>query len=511
MHAVIGIDLGTTSIKSILFSKQGDILQTEKTATPISSDRYGSIYRAADIWAAVKLQLEKLLSCQDTAPKEAAKAPAGAGSQAGPAACGGIRIDGIAVTGMAEAGLILNRQEGREVTDILPWFERRTMRLSQRVSMAEDARNFAKTGLHNSFKYGIYKFLWLLEESGTKRSDTVWLSVCDYIVYKLTGQLVTEPGFAARTYVYDIVNHRWDSERIRSYGLSEKNFPAVVPSGKIVGSFRADGKEIPVALAGHDHVCAAFGLLYDAPDGICDSAGTSETYIGRLRALPKGGFDPKTGILYGPFVDGGWFYMANVPSSGHSVEWYRKKLQLEEFSYEAMNRALLKMEGGPTGLLYFPYLTGMGSPWYQSSMRGALLGLQENTDGRTVLKAILEGIQYQAAWVLSILEKEHDIGKKDLVCAGGSANNRAMMQIKADILQRSVRISKAQEATLAGAAALFYQKSAGEKTARAFLERALPGKESVEPNPEQAKHYEEILRKKYLPMANMLKNFYEDA
>lgn len=131
---------------------------------------------------------------------------------------------------------------GREVTDILPWFERRTMQLSQNVSEEEDARCFAQTGLHNSFKYGIYKFLWLLEDCKQERSDAIWLSVCDYIIYKLTGRFVTEPGFAARTYVYDIVNNCWDIERIRAYGMSEENFPTVVPSGSVAGSFWADGK-----------------------------------------------------------------------------------------------------------------------------------------------------------------------------------------------------------------------------------------------------------------------------
>lgn len=487
MRTVIGIDLGTTSIKSILFSEHGEILRAEKAATPLAADLHGSVYHPDEIWSIVKGQLERLAAGTDA------------------------EIDGIAVTGMAEAGLMLERSTGREASDILPWFERRTQALAKRMNEEEEERRFGKTGLHNSFKYGIYKFLWLLKESGRKPSDMIWLSVCDYIVYKLTGRMVTEPGFAARTYVYDIVNNCWDGERIRAYGLFEDNFPAVIDSGSIAGVWRMAGKEIPVALAGHDHVCAAFGLLHGAPDCICDSAGTSETYIGRLERLPEGGFDAETGMLYGPYADGGWYFMANVPSSGHSVEWYRKKLQLSELSYEEMNRALLRLKKGPTGLLYFPWLTGMGSPWYESSMRGGLLGLQEDTDGFTALKAVMEGVQYQAAWALSILEREHGIGKKDLICAGGSANNRAMMQIKADILQRNVRLLSAQEATLAGAAALFYQKNAGAEAAGIFLQGALPGGEVMTPDAESAAQYETIWKKRYLPMADILRNYYEEA
>lgn len=487
MHTVIGIDLGTTHIKSILFSKEGEILLEEKSATPLAFDEYGSIYRPEAIFIIVKEQLESLMALAD------------------------VEIDGIAVTGMAETGLILDRKSGREASDILPWFERRTEELARDVYNDIDSRNFARTGLHNSYKYGIYKFLWLLRESQLDKNKAVWLSVCDYIVYKLTGRLVTEPTFAARTYVYDIVNNCWDLERITACGLGIENFPTVVPSGEIVGSFQMNDKRIPVAIAGHDHVCAAFGLLYNEPGGVCDSAGTSETYVGRIQNLPDGGFDSRKGVLYGPFVDGGWFYMVNVPSSGHSVEWFRKSLQLQEFSYETMNNALRELKEGPTGLLYFPYLTGMGSPWYETNMRGTILGLHEKTDGWTLLKAVMEGIQYQAAWLLSLLEKEHGIGKQDLICAGGSTNNRAMMQIKADILQRNVRIPQVREATLVGAAALFYKKNAGDDIAFTFLERALPLIEVVQPDINFTEQYAEILEEKYLPMANILKNYYEES
>lgn len=488
MHSIIGLDVGTTHIKAILFSPDGEVIQEEKTATPLQTDACGSVYHPALIWQIVQNQLTQLYLRADG------------------------KVDGISITGMAEAGLIVNARTGREETDILPWFETRTAPLAAGMSSEQEAANFAKTGLRNSFKYGIYKFLWFLKQGQGKKEDAVWLSMCDYIAFKLTGKFVTEPGFAARTYVYDIVNGCWDKERIAGYGLSVENFPTVVPSGTICGTCRLEeqGSEIPVAIAGHDHVCAAFGLLYHDPEGICDSAGTSETYVGRLMTAPKEGFDFSSGVLYGPFVDGGWFYMANVPSSGHSVEWFRKKLQLAELSYEEMNQALAGLKKGPTGLLYFPYLTGMGSPWYEASMRGTLLGIRESDDGMTVLKAIMEGIQYQAAWLLGLIERAHKMKNERLVCAGGSVNNRVLMQLKADILNRKVGIPQAAEATLCGAAALFYHKNAGQEAAERFLANSLKQKEVFLPEEHAAKDYERILTGKYLPLAELLKQTYQE-
>lgn len=486
MHTVIGIDIGTTHIKSILFKEDGSSLLEKKTVTPLASDAWGSVYRPEKIWEIAKNQLRELC--------EASKEP----------------IDGISITGMAEAGLIVNRLTGQEETDILPWFERRTEKLANSLLPEEEKVRFAVTGLHNSYKYGIYKFLWLLENNMIDKENAVWLSMCDYIAFKLTGGFVTDPSFAARTYVYDIVHGCWDEKMIADQGLHIDNFPKIVPSGMCCGEcdFLQENVRIPVAIAGHDHICAAFGLSYLKPESICDSAGTSETYVGRIRELPAGGFNSHTGVLYGPHVDGGWFFMANVPSSGHSVEWFRKKLQMRELSYEEMNLELRKQPEEPTGLLYFPYLTGMGSPWYESAMCGSILGLRETDDGMKVLKAVMEGIQYQAAWLLNLLEKVHGIKGKDIICAGGTTKNTVLMKLKANILNCRICISKEAEATLCGAAALFWHKNGQSEIVAGFLSRILFIKEIFVPDERLVQEYEQVKKERYLPMAEMLRNYY---
>lgn len=479
---VIALDVGTTHVKAALFDETGRVLRMEKFPTPLSETAEGSVYRAEELWGAVRSQVEKLCGASPEKPL------------------------GIAVSGMAEAGLVVGKTAGEARTEILPWFDTRTRALAERTTREEADAAFRTTGLRNSFKYGIYKYLWLLREKGFKKEDTVWLSVCDYIAFRLTGKFVTDPTFAARTYVYNVLKKKWDGERIRRFGLSAANFPEVVPSGKSFGTYRG----IPVAVAGHDHVCAAFGLLFRRRNGLCDSAGTSETYVGILpESACAPGFPAESGLLYGPFVDGGYFYMANVPSSGHSVEWFRKKLQLREVSYEEIDSRLSELGREPSGILYFPYLTGMGSPWYRADIRGVLAGLTENRDGFQILKGITEGIQYQAKWLLSILEGVHGVRADSLVCAGGSVRNRAMMQIKADVLNRRVEIPAAAEATLCGAAALFLLKNAGRDRAERFLANAARTEKTYRADEAVQKKYERIFREEYLPFVKMLKEYHD--
>ncbi len=481
---VISLDVGTTHIKAALFDNKGKMLQLEKQPTPSVSGEYGPVYDAVRFREIVLTQMGRLLKNSPSTPV------------------------GICITGMAEAGLILDRNSGEPLTELLPWFHPGPRCLSDAVSQEESDRLFRQTGLRNSFKYGIYKYRWLLSQHHLSPENTVWLSVCDYVAFCLTGKMVTDPTFAARTYVYDVHAGKWDTQRLDSLGLSEENFPVILPSGSVAGEYQG----IPVAIGGHDHICAAFGLLFHHPDAICDSAGTSETCVGLLSSQQvQGSFPEDSGLLYGPFVDGGYFYMGNVPSSGHSVEWFRKKLQISPLEYREIDEKMAQLQSGPTGILYLPYLTGMGAPWYRPDVKAVLLGMGEEHDGAQILKSIFEGIQFQICWLLEILEKYHQISVHQVICAGGLVKNPLMMQIKADVLNCPVRIPAVSEATLSGAAALFLKKNGNREEADLFLQGAAQIQNEYLPSLPITGKYRLEYRKKYLPAVKMVSSFFEET
>ena len=481
---VISLDVGTTHIKAALFDNKGKMLQLEKQPTPSVSGEYGPVYDAVRFREIVLTQMGRLLKNSPSTPV------------------------GICITGMAEAGLILDRNSGEPLTELLPWFHPGPRCLSDAVSQEESDRLFRQTGLRNSFKYGIYKYRWLLSQHHLSPENTVWLSVCDYVAFCLTGKMVTDPTFAARTYVYDVHAGKWDTQRLDSLGLSEENFPVILPSSSVAGEYQG----IPVAIGGHDHICAAFGLLFHHPDAICDSAGTSETCVGLLSSQQvQGSFPEDSGLLYGPFVDGGYFYMGNVPSSGHSVEWFRKKLQISPLEYREIDEKMAQLQSGPTGILYLPYLTGMGAPWYRPDVKAVLLGMGEEHDGAQILKSIFEGIQFQICWLLEILEKYHQVSVRQVICAGGLVKNPLMMQIKADVLNCPPRIPAGSEATLSGAAALFVKKNGNREEADQFLQGAAQIQNEYLPSFPITEKYRLEYRKKYLPAVKMVSSFFEET
>jgi len=448
----IGIDLGTTHIKAAVFDSHGSLKELLKESTPIATDEFGQIYDPIRFYDIVRDQLSTLLQRYE-------------------------RISGISITGMSEAGLIMNRHTCIEETPILPWFDKRTVKLSEQVSKEEEISNFYSTGLRNNYKYGIYKYLWLLSYYDIKKEDSIWLSVCDYIVWKLTGQFISDPSFAARTYVYDIINRCWDKRRLSNYGLSEYNFPKVISSGEMVGYLsdndlllKTGKKSIIVGIGGHDHVCAAYAVLNDDTDRICNSVGTAETFLGIDEHLSISEDHYNSGMIYGPYVNGkDCFWMANISSSGQSIEWFRKNIQQIQIGYAEMNEMISSMPDEPTNILYYPFLSGIGTPLFLPDIGGGFFGLKGTHNTSDLLKAVIEGINYQGKWILSLVpDKEHS-KIKDVICVGGATNSIPWMQMKANILGIPISVPPLTEATLLGAVAIMIDKNYGSDRKQNFL------------------------------------------
>jgi xylulokinase len=470
----IGIDLGTTHMKSAVFNEHGNLVEILKTATPLSTDEFGQIYEPLVLYEVIRNQLSKLMKHYDN-------------------------FGGISITGMSEAGLVINCSIRTEATPMIPWFDKRTVDLAGQLSKEEELENFYRTGLRNNYKYGIYKYLWLLQHYKLNKEDTLWLSACDYIVWKLTGQFASDPSFAARTYVYDINHHCWDEQRLLQYGLSGKNFPKIVPSGQCVGYLKDDellamtqNKNIMVCLGGHDHVCATYAVVGEDSNRVCNSIGTAETFIGISDHTILTEQDYHTGMVYGPYLDGKrHFWMGNISSSGQSIEWFRNKVQATPMDYSEITYLLTAMPDKPTNILYFPYLSGIGTPLFRPEVGGGFFGLRENHTRSDMLKGIIEGINYQGKWILSLLPEKEFNQICNITCVGGATNNDPWMQIKADVLGIPISVPDVTEATLLGTVAIMLNKNYDSKIKMKFLSKSEIKHRIYEVNQDNCNKYQE--------------------
>lgn len=418
MGVYLTIDLGTTHIKSAAWTIEGQLLACQREATPLEREGGLSFYCPEAVFQIVKEQIELLQ--KQNAP-----------------------IRAIGITGMAEAGIILDRLTLKELSPILPWFEKITAPLAATLTEIEAAEAFSATGLRNSYKYGIYKLLWGIEHYGLSKENCLWLSLCDYLYFRLTGDIATEPTQAARTYGYNILLQQWDEERLEKYGLNQDNFPVLKATGQLLSSYQDN---IPIALCGHDHLCA-FEAINDGSQQICNSCGTAETYLKVFSGRPELFSD--RGLVYGPYLRQNYYYaMANLPSSGHSLEWFRHGFSDLPLGYERIDQILAQQDGKISGIFFFPYLAGTGSPVFNGEAAGAFLGLKPQHGQGEILKSIIEGISYQSKWILEVAQF---LGEEPLCVLGAPSQNPHWMQCKADIMNREIITYEKQEGTLYGA------------------------------------------------------------
>lgn len=436
---ILGIDIGTTHIKAAAFTTEGQVVHVARQATPTHRPGPGRAEHDPEaVWSAVKACLNEVI--------QAASGP----------------FAGVGIASMAEAGVLVG-PDGEAPHPAIAWFDTRTTSQAQRISQEIGVeRLHGQTGLRVQPKHGLPKILWLQEQHPEwVIPGFTWLSMAEYIAFRLTGERRACPTLAARTLAYDITTGTWATELIEALNLPVDLFPPLAQEGEQVGTLTPDvaaecglPEGTPVALAGHDHPCAALATGVVGPGRLLISTGTAETLIGVI-GRPRLGPDVfASNINQGPMpIPHTITLQAGIPSSGASFEWARRTL-FPGLSYDAIEQLATEGPEGPSGLLFLPHVNGAGAPLPDPQSRGALLGLTSHTPRSAVAKAMLEGASFELRRLFTAFEKLVEVPFETLFVTGGHVQNQTWMQLKADVLARPLTVPDVPEATLLGAALL---------------------------------------------------------
>ena len=399
----------------------------------------------------------------------------------------------------------------------MPWFDRITAPESDQIAAESNAlERFSKSGLHNSFKLGLAKILWIKQQNPDALKHAVWLSAAGYIAYRLTGKMAVDYTLAARTYAFGIDNKSWDTDWIRHFGLNPSIFPEAVQSGAIIGHVLAENQGIglaegiPVAISGHDHVCAALAVGAVAPGVVYDSMGTAETLVGTMPEQKLGKREFDAGISFGCHVaKDRYFWMGGNSSSGGSIEWLRQQLSEPALSYEELANLLSKAKRGPTGILYYPYLTGSGAPQPDPKVKAALIGFTKEHGRGEIIQSVLEGTAYQLESIRR--EAEQIVGQRinKLIVVGGGTQNPYWLQIKADVSNCVLELPPLAQATMLGAA-MAAAIDCGVYASAEEAAKAVQTDEQrvVEPDANQHAAYRSLYENGFVSLQQPLRQFY---
>lgn len=489
---LLGVDVGTTHCKAALVDHNGAIRSIARRATPTRHHADGTaFYDPDELWSTVAATIREV----------AIHAP--------PAA-----IEAIGVASMAETGLLLDPRTGGARTAFVPWFDTAARPQSDQIKGESDLfERFCATGQHPSFKSALAKLLHLRSQQPDLIDGAAWLSTADYVVYRLTGALATDQTLAARTYAFRLDRRAWDDDWLRQWGFNADLFPHAHTSGAIVGAVAAhvaDRIELaagtPVAIGGHDHVCAALAVGALQAGTIFDSIGTAETLIGTLAARALGRMEYESGLTYGPFGADRLYWMGGLSAAGGSIEWLRSLLGDPPLSYADLDALVTAAGSDPTAIIYVPYLLGSGTPHPDPLASGAFVGLNAAHTRSDIAKALLEGTAYELEFIRRAAQQAVGTAIETVLAAGGGTRNRPWMQIKADVSGCRYNVTPIDEAALLGAALLAgigcgaYRDAADAATT---IDRAA----AATYQPDHARHtmYRRLYETGYLPLQQPLR------
>jgi xylulokinase len=438
----LGLDVGTSGVKAILVASSGAVVAGATTPLAMATPRPGWAEQDPAAWWDATLSSIRALRRQRPDATIAA----------------------VGISGQMHSSVFLDRK-GEVIRPALLWCDGRTTaecaEITEKVGGEERLRDLACNPALEGFT--LPKVLWLRrhEPDAFARLATVLLPK-DYIRYRLTGVLATEPSDASATLMYDTARLRWSDEILSAVGLTTSIVPDVGGSAEVLGCVTAEAASVstipagtPVVGGGADNACGAAGVGVITPGEAVSSWGTSGTV---LAPMSEPQVDPRLRAhTFCHVVPDTWYMMGVVLSAGGAFGWYREQFAREladpADAAKQLDREAASVERGAGGVTFLPYLQGERTPHRDASARGALLGLSLAHTRAHVTRAVLEGVCFALRDSLTILQ-ELGLSPSHLLLTGGGARSPFLRQLQAEVFGLPVSTVNREEGPAYGAALL---------------------------------------------------------
>ena len=369
--------------------------------------------------------------------------------------------------------------------------------------------------------FTLFKILWIKENQPDVWTDTMYfLCFEDLFHYKVGLEPRISWSMAGRTMMFDVINHKWNTEILEAVGLSHKKLAKPAAAGEITGTIGPEmGKKLgfknPVILVagGHDQPCAALGAGVIEPGMCMYATGTVECFC---PLLEKPSFSDELQrnnlCCYDYTIKGKYTTVAYCLTGGNILRWMRDELGQNEIARaieSGQNPYTLLLDDmplTPTDLIVLPYFSATGTPYFDTRARGAILGLQLTTTRGEITKALLEGVALEMKLNLEMMEKS-GMRINTFIATGGGTRNKTWTQLKADVLNKKIIVHNIREAGCYGAALLAI--SAVERIGvEQLLVENKTDDEIFFPDQENAKFYDNKF-KTYKQLYPVLKQFWK--
>jgi xylulokinase len=422
MTDLVGLDVGTTGVKALRISADGEVLARAEEEYPLSTPQPGWAEQdPEDWWRAADAALAKV---------------------------GGEGVAGIGLSGQMH-GLVALDEADRVLRPAILWNDQRTgAECAEIEALLGLPRLVQLTGNRALPGFTAPKLVWL-----RKHEPDIYARIAhvllpkDYVRLRLTGERATDVADASGTLLFDVARRGWSQEVVQALGIPGDWLPAALESPTVSGE-TADG--VPVAAGAGDQAAGALGVGVDRPGPLSVVLGTSGVVFA---ALPCFAADPDGRVhAFCHAVPDGWHAMGVMLSAAGSLGWLRSVVAPGEPADDVVAEADA-WPPGIEGLTFLPYLAGERTPHVDPNARGAFTGLSLRHDRGALVRAVLEGVAFGLRDSLELL-RSLGVEPASARVSGGGARSELWLRIVASVLELPLERTAAEEGAAFGAALL---------------------------------------------------------
>ena len=456
MSYILSFDAGTTSVRAIVFDRDGLIKSVAQKEIRQIFPKPGWVEQdPQEIWFSQITVAVEALARARIKPSDVAA---------------------VGITNQRETTVVWDRKTGEAVYNAIVWQDRRTAEACDKLRAAgHDKMIRDRTGLLLDAYFSGTKIAWILDNvpgvrARAEAGDLLFGTVDTWIIWKLTSGHnvhVTDPSNASRTLLYNIHTGEWDPRLLKLFSIPASLLPEVRTSSEVYGEISTSLglQKVPIAGIAGDQQSALFGQMCVQAGQAKNTYGTGCFLLENIGAKP---ITSKNRLLTTAACQIGkkrvFALEGSVFIGGAVVQWLRDGLQLVRSAQEVNLLAESVHDNG--GVYLVPAFTGLGAPHWDPYARGAILGITRDTSAAHISRAALEGVAYQVADLLDAMAADTGKRLKELRVDGGASHSAFMMQFQADLLQIPVVRPAVTETTALGAAylaglAVGYWKSLG--------------------------------------------------
>ncbi|PFD42266.1 glycerol kinase [Bacillus cereus] len=441
---ILSLDQGTTSSRAILFNKEGKIVHSAQKEFTQHFPKPGWVeHNAQEIWGSILAVIATCLSEADVKPEQ---------------------IAGIGITNQRETAVVWDKTTGKPVYNAIVWQSRQTVEICDDLKekgYSDMVRE--KTGLLIDAYFSGTKVKWILDNvegarEKAENGELLFGTIDTWLVWKLSGGKahVTDYSNASRTLMFNIHDLQWDDELLDMLTVPKSMLPEVRPSSEIYGEtidYHFFGQNVPIAGVAGDQQAALFGQACFGEGMAKNTYGTGCFMLmntGEKAVASEHGL--LTTIAWG--IDGKVNYAleGSIFVAGSAIQWLRDGMRMFKDASESEEYAS-RVES-TEGVYVVPAFVGLGTPYWDSEVRGAMFGVTRGTTKEHFIRATLESLAYQTKDVLCAMEADSGIELNTLRVDGGAVKNNFLMKFQSDILDVPVERPVINETTALGAAYL---------------------------------------------------------